>query len=545
MVDELSKTVQQRFKELKEIRLEIEDDWNDICDLVAWHRARLDQDGNITRKVKRALNAYNGQGAEALRVWADGMFGYIVSPSHPWFRLELAAQELNQFPDVRTWLDEVQEHLASVFQHSNFYTAMGQYFYDAGAFGTATLLIEDDPAGRILYRVQHPYTTWVSEDRRGHVDTVYRLLILTARQAEQEFGINALPDALQRAVKDKPFGEHRFIHAVFPNTERLPYRADASGKPWLSVYVHEATGKIVRRSGYNGNPFTVWRVAKDSREVYGRSPAMDAICDIKMANQVSKDLLEASHMSVAPPYNVPREMRGKVHIRPRERMYYDDPQRIVTPAYTRIDYPVGVDREERIERAVRRSFHVDFFLMLSQAEREMTATEVMERLGEKAALMAGQIGRLKDDCLDPLIDRTFDIEMAAGRIPDPPARILEYGGDIDVKYIGPLAQLQSRYQQTQGISQALDSMGPLLVAWPEARHVVDPIKTARKLLRAAGFPQECQRSDEEIAAMIEAEAQQAQAAQMAEAAPKLGTAAKALNQPVQAGSPLERLMMVR
>jgi len=538
----LVREIKRRFKALRERRRRIEHDWDDICDLVAWRRSRLNEDGAVGVETRRGLRAYNSVGADSLQTWADGMFGYIVSPAHPWFRLELAEHALNGYPQVREWLDRVERHLFSLFQHTSFYSAMGQYFYDAGSIGTATLMIEDEPGADMLFRVLHPYTVYVAEDRRGRVDTVYRQVMLTARQAVQEFGSENLPERIVRDAEKDPYTEHAFIHAVFPNTERIPGRLDAAGKPWLSVYVPMGDEKIARKGGYNSNPYCVWRVSKDSREAYGRSPAMDAVCDVLMINQISRDLLRASHLAVEPPYNVPREMRGKVHIAPRAMNYYTDATRVISPVHTRIDYPIGVDREQRIEQAIRNRFRVDFFLMLNAAERQMTAYEVMERQGEKAALMASQIGRLKDDCLDPLIDRVFDLEYASGRIPEPPRIVLEYGGEIDVKYIGPLAQMQQRYQQTQSISQALQAMMPLLAAWPEAKHVIDPIKTARRLAEANGLPQDCQRDDEEIAELIAAEQQAAQAQAMAEMAPEAAAAVKQMNERVAPGSPLEALM---
>ncbi|HEV56766.1 MAG TPA: hypothetical protein ENN87_04625, partial [Phycisphaerales bacterium] len=135
--------IKRRFKALRERRRRIEHDWDDICDLVAWRRTRLNEDGKISRETRRGLRAYNSVGADSLQTWADGMFGYIVSPAHPWFRLELAEHALNGYPQVREWLDRVERHLFSLFQHTSFYSAMGQYFYDAGSIGTATLMIED------------------------------------------------------------------------------------------------------------------------------------------------------------------------------------------------------------------------------------------------------------------------------------------------------------------------------------------------------------------------------------------------------------------
>jgi len=542
----LATEILRRHDTLERMREPFESRWQEVCEFVAWRRDPVKPPKRSSDPIKpsrRGVRAFNSTAVRALQVWADGMRGYLVSPTLRWFRLVMADRRLNEHPDIKAWLEEVEDALYSVFAHSNFYEAMAEYFYDAGSIGTATMFIEEDVArGEVLFTIQSPWSVCIAEDARGRVDTIYRDVRLTARQAVGLFGADDLDARIVQAAEQRPDQTFQFVHAVYPNAKGQPGYVPGLGKPWASVWVCTTGREVVRRSGYYDMPATVWRCRKEVPFVYGFSPAMDAMCDVLGLNQISKDLLHASHVSVNPPYNVPQEQRGKVSVKPRGINYYHDPRRKIEPVITGVNYPVGVDREERMEKAIQEHFRVDFFMMMSMMERQMTATEVLERQGEKAVVLGSQIGRLNADCLDPLIDRVFAIEYRAGRLPDPPALIAERGGEVDVDYVGPLAQVQRRLLQTQGINQGLEALEPLIRIYPEARHVIDPVKAARRVAEAAGIPQDMLRDEDAVAQLIQAEQQQAQLAQAAQMAQQGAQAARNINEPVAEGSPLEMLM---
>ena len=255
----------------------------------------------------------------------------------------------------------------------------------------------------------------------------------------------------------------------------------------------------------------VWRYSKSGKEVYGRSPALLALSDIKGLNLMAKTMLGAAQMAVDPPLNIPSDLAGKIQWKPRGLNYYSDPSKVVHPATTGISFPIGVDREQAKQKIIEQHFQVDFFLMLARAEGTMTATEVMERQGEKAAVLGASIGRLQSEALNKAIDMVFRIENEAGRLPRVPDALLEYGGDaIDIVYMGTLAQAQRRLFKTQGIKQGLDAILPVLQISPEASDVPDWDETVRELLESSGFPQKLIKSKERVDALRQAR-QQAQA----------------------------------
>lgn len=519
----LGKQVLRRHKQLEEDRQVWLDHWTQIAMYVVPRRFNMTL--QETHRVKVGQDIYDGTPIGALNLLADGLHGYLVSPSIQWFKLMFRNKLLNDNWEVKEWLQNCAEEMYGEFANSNFYEAMSEYFLDGGSIGTATIYIEEDrDRGRLVFSCRHPGEIYIAENKFGNVDTVYRRFFIEARQAEQKWGFDALSEQMQIAAQQTPQMKFEIVHAVFPREDRDITKLNNKNFPLASVYVEVGKQHQLSESGYRMNPYAVWRWRKNSNEVYGRSPASDALVDIIKLNQMSKDLLIAAHKHVAPPLNVPQEMKGKVRIEPDGLNYYAGDNRTISPVNIGSNFPVGIDREERVQKIIEDHFKVDFFLMLARAEREMTATEVLEKSGEKAAVLGTTIGRLNSEALNPLIDRVFDILYRAGKLPEPPEIVLEESdGRIEVDYLGPLAQAQRRFFRTQGIVAAFERAAPIIQIAPDVVDIIDTDKSMREVLDAAGAPAGTIRSEEAVAAIREARAQAAQrAAQQEEMAQTAG-----------------------
>jgi hypothetical protein len=265
-------------------------------------------------------------------------------------------------------------------------------------------------------------------------------------------------------------------------------------------------------------------------------------------NALSKTRIQSAQMSVEPPYNVPEEMRDRAEILPKGMNYYKDPKRVVTPVLTGINYPVSLEETERLQRFVEDKFRVEFFLLLKYAEREMTATEVMERKSEQATLMAPQRDRLVTDGLRPVYELVADIENRAGRLPPPPPIIADYeaflkerGRDakIDIDFIGPLAQAQKMIFEAQPVINTINAIAPMIAVNEEVIDVYDWDGMAEGIGESFACPQkyivskEVRERKRQVRRQQQAQMQaMAQAKEMADAAPKLGKA-------IEPNSPLD------
>ena len=545
----LGATLRLSQKQLEEVKSKYEDRDYDIARYVNPRRELLkDSQRFDDRGYARGKQSYSGVPNSALSVWVDGMQGHMVSSSLNWFRAVMDNAELNENDEVQMWLQKYTTAMYGVFEDSNFYSILGEWFRDAGSIGTATLFTEEDIGKGVAVHIPiHPREIFIAEDKYGNVDTVHRKFFLTARQAADKFDEEKLSKSVIENAKNHPQKMHEFIHAVFPNTDRQYESLLSINKPWASVYLETNKDRdtkedgVVQRSGFDLNPYAVWRLRKNSDEIYGYSAAADAMVEIKKAHQMSRTLLEAGHMAVRPPLNIPEHMRGNTEIRPDGHNYYEKGGDKASVINTGINYPIAIDREEKTQRIIEDAYRVEFFLILARAEREMTATEIMERQAEKSVLLGPQVDRLEREGLAKVFDIVSDIADKNDKLPEPPQIVQDFGNEIKIKFTGPLAQAQRRLFQMQPIKNGLNELAMASTVFPKVLERVNQDRLAERILDATDFPQDVMNTDAEMKAIRdqqEAELQQAQAQAQAQA---MADSIPKLQKKTEEGSPLEAI----
>ena len=365
--------------------------------------------------------------------------------------------------------------------------------------------------------------------------------MLTARKAEQKFE-EKVSDVIKRNAENDPDKEHEFIHAVFPNADRVFGKTTSSNKFFRSIYMEtqssdeNGVGNVTRDSGFDINPYAVWRYRKSSDEIYGRSPAADALTEVFSLNQIGKTLIEAAQLEVNPARNVPQEMRGRVRMTPKGNNYYEDPKRIITTIGSGIKYPIGIDQQERLQKSMEDKYRIEFFKAFIGRTGEATATEIIEIKGEQAQLMAPQVDRLYVEGLQKAFNIVSDIEDRRGTfseaagMPPIPDEIVESGGSINFILTGPLAQAQKRMFELQPINNTIETLGPIAaILGPEILDIIKKDEVSEIIVESGSFPQKAINSKAERAEIreqrrIEQEALQAQqlALEAAKVLPGLG-----------------------
>ena len=548
----LEQQILLRQSKMEERRRYFEDGtWKDIGRFISPRRRDITIDSSSNSKGQNLGNdIYDGSPQGALNTWSDGMQGFLVSGR--WFKSEMSNPQLNRIDSVRHWLQMYDEKMYSAFDRGNFYAVIPQWFRDAGSIGTATLFSQDNIGeGRISHTAIHPREVFIAENQFGEVDTVHRKFMLTARQAIQKFDGN-VSKVIKDIMKTDPEKQFEFIHAVFPNDDRIPGMIDSSNKKFRSIYMESKTGDksshINRDSGFDINPYAVWRFRKNSDEVYGRSPGSDALTEVLGLNQMGKTLMEAGHLAVKPAMNIPIEMRGQTRLGPDGRNYYSEKGKVITPINNGGQYPIGLDQQERLQKMMEDKYRVEFFKAFIGRTGEATAAEIFAIKGEQAGLMIAQVDMLYIEGLRKIFDIVSYIEDERGAfteeagMPPIPDEIADSGGRINFLLTGPLAQAQRRIREMQPIeetmgiiSQTAAVLGPEMLDW------VNKDETAQDILELGNLKQKninTQDQVDEIRAQRQAALEQQQAQQaMIEGAGAIPN----LNQAVEPGSPLEAL----
>jgi len=541
--DEKVKDLMQKFSYLERERQNWETEWQEVADFVSPRRSNF-QWNKEDRGKRTGTKIYDGTAQGALQLLADGLLGYLVSPSSDWFRLAFENSKIGDLPGARLWLQEVEKVLYWLFNHSNFYESISQIFMDGGSIGTATLYIEEDlNESGIHFSARHPKEVYVEENRYGHIDTVYRRYYLPMREAIKAFGKDKFDESFIERAEDEPYTPVKVLHIVVPREDRDFLKIDQKNKAYASIYILEEDRKLLREGGYETNPYVVWRWRTNTDEIYGRSPAWDALSDVLKSQQISKTMMKKAHQSVDPAMMYPAELTGQLQLDPGGRMPYRDPNRQVVPVNYGSNYPIGRDQEQAIQTAIKEHFRVDFFLMLSSMiGQKMTATQVVEMQAEKAAVLGAVLGRLTNELLDPTFDRVFAIAQKAGWLPPPPPALAKYSGSgLKIDYIGPLAQKQKQFINNQGLSQALGQLLPLAEFNPAITDLLNWDEVGGHILRSTGAPEKVIATPEERQAIRTQRQQLQQAALQLQAGQAQADIVNKTSKAPEPGSPAEKL----
>ena len=84
------------------------------------------------------------------------------------------------------------------------------------------------------------------------------------------------------------------IHCVKPRGVYDNKKLDKKNMPFQSIYFEYENGHIISIGGFKEMPYVIPRYLKSSTEVYGRSPAMSALPEIKVLNKMVEVGLKAA-----------------------------------------------------------------------------------------------------------------------------------------------------------------------------------------------------------------------------------------------------------
>ena len=517
-----------RYKKLVNLRTNWESHWQEIADYVLPRRADVVK--QRSRGDKRTEQIYDGTALHALNLLSSSLHGMLTNAASPWFSLRFKQEELATDENME-WLESANQALYVAFDRSNFQQEVHELYLDLCSFGTACMYIEGDADDLLRFTTRHIKEIYIQENSKGRIDTVFRSCKMAARNIVQMFGEENVSTRIKKVSDKDPYMELTIIHAVMPNDAANPYKADNKSMPFMSAYFDPEDMKMISMGGFEEFPYLIPRWTKSSNEVYGRSPSMIALADIKMINKMSETTIRAAQKQIDPPLLVPDDsFILPIKTTPGGLNFYRSGSRDrIEPLNIQANTPVGLSMEEQRRQAIRQAYFVDQILM--EQNVQMTATEVMKRNEEKMRLLAPVLGRLQAEMLRPLISRSFAILMRQGVLPPAPEEL--QGLEIDIEYVSPLAKAQ-RGQDVQAIIQTMEILTPLNQLAPVldildtdamANHVADVLGVPAKVLRSQGEVKQM-RDERQKAQQAQQELDQAQ--QMAEAAGSATPALKAV-----------------
>lgn len=531
MAETLRERCEKRLASLKNLRTPYEPEWREIAQHAQPSRSRflVSQTNKNFRRSNRAI--YNSHGILSFRTLTGGMTSGLSSPSRPWFRLAPYEDELAEDQEAKEWFAEVERRMYAFLAGTNFYGAAKVGYGELGMFGTeACVMVEHPTEGAVC----HPLTVgeyWISSGSAAVPDTLYRRVPMSVGEAVDTFG-DMVSQRIRTAYDNSRLDETcEFYHCIEPNDDRKPELKTAKGKPWRSIYFDANDSdhsRVLRESGYEEQPFWAPRWETTGGDVYGSSPGMDALPDLRELQLQTKRKTEATAQLVKPEKVSPATLKLTGEAGNVVTAANVDASQVFVPyqmPYQAID--AIMQDMNRCTESIDRLAYADLFLAITnmQGIQPRNIEEIASRNEEKLTQLGPVIERVNNEKLEVAIDRTFGLMQRRGLLPAPPES-LEGGAPIKVDFVSLLTQMQ----RMVGVGQqerTVSFVGNLIGVWPEARDKINVDELIDDYADRAGSTPKIIRSTKDAEAIRAQRAQQEQAANTAAMMPAVRDGADA------------------
>ena len=470
------------------------------------------------RSYNQNDNRFDTTASTSLNLWANGMLGNVASQKSTWFKLILENHNSDNVHAIGGWLDQITDTFYKLFSKTSFYQSAWEIFFDAGGSGLGTMYIGENLEKEAIDFISYdPKGVYLEINAEGQVDTLIYQTIMSGKALKKEYGEENFPPGFADEVKKNPLTRYEILKSCMPRELRDPDKIDSINKEFESMHILKSKNHLLRESGFDSFPYSLWRYQHAAEDVYPLSPSLIGYPDINRLNNVSKSTTRLAQLVAEPPMAVPAEIYDSFEIKPRFKIKTFDMNRLPTPLNMGQGYPIGLDREEHYRKIVQEHYFTNFFLMMAAATgQKLTATQVIEMQGEKATVIGGIVSRLTQEFFDPLFDRMFMIAARNNWIPEPPEELFALGGDISIDYLGILPMAQKRMLEVSGPMNALQNFLPIAQAWPEMANLINPYELGKTLLVGGGMPHSVLRDEDEYDQITEQQQQAAAEAQRTE-----------------------------
>ena len=515
----LKEQLQKQQAQLTNDRSSFDPHWRELSDFINPRGSRF-LVTDVNRDDRRNTKIVDPTATLAARTLSSGMMSGITSPARPWFKLATPDPDMMDYGPVKLWLEVVQRRMNEVFNKSNIYQSLPLLYASLGNYSTGAMAVLEDDSDVIRTMMFPIGSYYMANSARGSVDTCFRKFSMTVRQLVMEFGLNNVSDSVKGMWDSGNYESWiEVIHAVYPNIDRDTAKLNSKNKPVKSVY-YEVGGdsdKLLRESGFDEFPIMAPRWEVNGEDVYGSScPGMIALGQVKALQLEQKRKSQLIDKATNPPMVGPSSLRNqRVSLLPGDITYIDQVtgQDGFKPAY--LVNPNTADLLADIQdtrQIINSAYFVDLFMMLQNINtRSMPVEAVIEMKEEKLLMLGPVLERLNDECLNPLIDRTFSI-MARKNLLPPPPDVLQ-GMPLRIEYISVVAQAQKSIGLSS-LSSTVGFIGQLAQAKPEALDKLNVDQAIDAFAEMSGVSPTVIVPQEQVEQVREQRAQQQQQQQM-------------------------------
>jgi hypothetical protein len=402
---------------------------------------------------------------------------------------------------------------------SQFVRATKEGDHDFASFGQTVISVEEDwREVSLLYRSWHLRDVAWCERYNGTIGDIHRNWNPDLRTLMAIFGRDKLHRNVVNAFDKTPYAKLQCRHVVLPIDQ---YQGDGKYRtPYVSIYIDLENQHVISEVPSWSQIYCIPRWQTVSGSQYAYSPAAVAgLPDARLLQAMTLTLLEAGELAVRPPLIATKEaIRGDVALFAGGITWvdaqYDERlgEVLRTLQQDKSGLPFGMDVSEEKKQMLAQAFYLNK-LNLPPPDREMTAYETSQRIQEYIRNALPLFEPMETEYNGALCEMTFDLLMRVGAF-GPPSEFPDSlrGEDVEFKFESPLSQATER-QKGQKFLEAKGLLREAAEIDPASTAVVDARVALREALSGIGVSANWMRSEEDVEAMAQQQAQQQQAAQ--------------------------------
>ena len=474
--------LQARYKNARKRR----DHWERLWDEA--YRYALPQrdhaDDNAIPGARKMDRLYDATALDAVEKLSASLLGNLTPPCAQWFEFkpgpDLSPAEAETLAPV---LEQAAKTMQAHFDRSNLIVEIHQCFLDLIVGGTASLVFEEAAIGgfsAFKFTAVPMNNIVLEEGGSGRLDTSFRPLSLTLLEIKERYPLAEIPPKITSAGEKNPQQSFELLETIIPQE---------NGNYDYTVMLGQGSdATLLQKGNFAESPVISFRWLKSPGEIYGRSPVMKALPDIKTANKVVELILKNASIAVTGIWQADDDgvlNPANIELKPGTII----PKALGSKGLTPLEMPGRFDVSEiilsDIRARIRHALLADTLGPVSGTK--MTATEVIERSSEMALVLGATYGRLQNELLTPLILRAYSILRRRGEVPD----VNIDGRLVELDYRSPLALSQGQ-RNVQNTLSWVNSVAAMGAAGLDA---VNLPEVARYLGNALGVPSDLIRNE--------------------------------------------------
>ncbi len=379
--------------------------------LKRWDEARR---YTIPTSDTEVATLFDGTASDAVDNLSASIYTLLTPPESLWINL---VRESDMSPDS----ENATKILRANLNDSNFYTTVHQCYTDLCIYGTTCMFMAENPIGADS---AFSFTAIPMSDIAILPNAVFHTTTMTASEVAEKYPLWTPPESVRKQMESDENIPLRLVQSLIG----LDFVA------WLDVGGNPENN-IVATGTFDTNPYLIFRWNLCSGELYGRSPVLRALPDIKTANKVVELVLKNATIAVSGIWQADDDgviNLQNINLTPGSIIPKAVGSSGLTPLTSGANFDVSQLILSDLRDRIRHTLLADRLGLIS--DREMTATEVLARNADMMRVLGATYGRLLHEFIRPLCERGLQILSRRGLI-EP----ISLHSDAELKYLAPIA----------------------------------------------------------------------------------------------------------